>query len=98
MKKLLLVVLSILSLNASAGIIAEASNKGGGSIALTDIKCTTVKDTYVAYSYLSNGQSLLGCWAGDGSRVFIRWSDGDVRSYPLDVFEQPKDSYGRKYM
>lgn len=98
MKKLVLAALLILSLNASAGVIAEVINRGGGSIVLTDMKCTTIKDTFVAYSYLSNGKSLLGCWSGDGNRVFIKWSDGDLTSYPVDVFSQPTDGHGRKYM
>ena len=98
MKKWLLVVLSILSLNANAGVIAETINKGGGSIVLTDMKCTTIKDTYVAYSYLADGRSILGCWSGDGSRVFVKWSDGDLTSYPIGIFSQPTDSHGRKYM
>ena len=83
----------LLSLSANAaGVIAEVVNQGGGSIALTDIKCTTVKDTFVAYSYLADGKSLLGCWAADDSRVFVRWSDGDVRSYDINIFTNPKKS------
>jgi len=65
-------------------------NQAGGSIALTDIKCTTVKDTFVAYANHSNGKSLLGCWASDEDNVFIRWSDGDIRSYPVEGFNMKK--------
>jgi hypothetical protein len=83
--------LLLLSLSANAaGVIAEVLNEGGGSIALTDIKCTTIKDTFIAYSYLPNGKSVLGCWAYDESRVFVRWSDGDIRSYDINVFNIPK--------
>lgn len=85
--------LLLLSLNANAaGVIAEAINKGGGSLALTDIKCTTMKDMYIAYSYLDDGRSILGCWAADDSRVFVRWSDGDIRSYDINMFFIPKKS------
>lgn len=88
MKKLLTTVLLLLSLNVSAaGVIAEVINDGGGSIALTDIKCTTIAGTFVAYSYIQNGQSILGCWSSDDTRVFVRWSDGDIRSYPIEVFK-----------
>ena len=88
---MLTMVLLLLSLSAHAsGVIAEVFNQGGGSIALTDIKCTTRVGTFVAYSYLENGRSILGCWASDDSRVFVFWSDGDTRSYPLDIFNLPK--------
>jgi len=88
MKKLLLAVLSILSLNASAAVVAEMINQGGGTIALTDAKCTKIQNTFVAYSYIASGQSLLGCWTFEGDRVFILWNDNDLRSYPLDMFRQ----------
>lgn len=87
----MIMALLLLSLNAHAsGVIAEVVNQGGGSIALTDIKCTTIANTFVVYSYLANGKSILGCWSSDDSRVFVFWSDGDVRSYPLDAFKLPK--------
>ena len=99
MKRLLIVALLLLSLNASAaGIIAETTNNGGGHISLTDIKCTTIKDTFIAYSNLANGQTLLGCWASDEDKVFVRWSDGDIRSYPIEVFTMKKRYVGGKWI
>ena len=89
MKRLLLAALLILSLNANAAVVAEMVNQGGGTIALTDAKCTKVQNTYVAYSYITSGQSLLGCWTSEGNRVFILWNDNDLRSYPLEYFRQP---------
>ncbi len=78
-----------MSLNASAAVVAEMVNQGGGTIALTDAKCTKVQNTFVAYSYISSGQSLLGCWTSEGNRIFILWNDNDLRSYSLDMFRQP---------
>jgi len=99
MKRLLIVALLLLSLNASAaGIIAETTNKGGGNISLTDMKCTTIKDTFIAYSNLSDGRTLLGCWASDEDNVFVRWSDGDLRSYPIEVFTMKKRYVGGKWI
>ncbi len=77
-----------LSLNVNAAVVAEAVNAGGGSIALTDVKCTSIPNTFIAYTYISNGKSLIGCWAAESGRVFIQWNDGDLRSYPLDMFRQ----------
>ena len=89
MKRLLLAALLILSLNVNAAVVAEAVNAGGGSVVLTDLKCTSIQNTLIAYTYISNGKSLMGCWTSEGNRVFIQWNDGDLRSYPIDMFRQP---------
>lgn len=89
MKKILLAVLLTLSLSVNAAVVAEAVNQGGGSIALTDVKCNSIQGAFISYTYLSNGKSLMGCWVVETNRVFIKWDDGDLRSYPLDAFRQP---------
>jgi hypothetical protein len=92
-------VLLLLSLNANAaGIIAEMPNQGGGNISLTDIKCTTIKDTFVAYSNLVDGRSILGCWASDEDNVFVRWSDGDIRQYSIWSFVMKKRYVNGKWI
>ena len=88
MKKLLLVVLSILSLNAVAGVVAEMPNQGGGKIVLLDRPCATNPNTFVAFSYLNDNRSIIGCWTAAESRVFVDWS-GDIRSYPINSFSFP---------
>jgi hypothetical protein len=92
-----MVALLLLSLNVSAaGVIAEAQNQGGGAIALLDMECKTKNGTFIAYSYLSNGKSIMGCWTTDNTdRVFIEWSDGDIRSYPISMFTMKKKSNGK---
>ncbi len=86
-----MVVLLLLSLNAHAkGVIAETPNKGGGAIALTDIPCKTQVGSFIAYSYLENGKSSLACWTSDDSRVFIKWPDNDLTSYPIEIFNMKK--------
>ena len=92
-------VLLLLSLSVHAnGIIAEMPNQGGGNISLTDMKCTTIKDTFIAYSNLPNGQAMLGCWASDQDNVFIRWSDGDIRMYPIGAFTTKKRTSNGKWL
>jgi len=92
-------VLLLLSLNASAaGVIAEAPNQGGGSISLTDIKCTTTENSFIAYSNLANGKSILGCWASDDDNVFVRWSDGEIRQYPVAKFTMKKRYVNGKWI
>lgn len=73
-------------------------NQGGGNISLTDIKCTTVKDTYIAYSNLANGKSILGCWAADDDNVFVKWSDGDLRQYPIGNFRMKNNTSQGKWL
>jgi hypothetical protein len=92
--------LLLLSLNVHAnGVIAETPNQGGGSIALLDMECKAKDGTFVAYSYLKTGQSMLGCWTTDGdARVFINWSDGDLRSYPIDMFKIKKKLINGKWL
>jgi hypothetical protein len=65
---------------------------------LTDIKCTTIKDTFIAYSNLSSGGAVLGCWAADDDNVFIRWSDGDIRQYPSNSFTIKKNKANRGWL
>ncbi len=84
---MLMAGLLLLSLNVHAnGVIAETTNDGGGQIVLTDIPCKTQPNTMIAYSYLKNGRSMLACWASDDKRVFIKWPDDDLTSYPLEIF------------
>lgn len=86
-----------MSLNVNAaGVIAEAPNKGGGGIALLDMECKTKPGLYIAYGYLKSGESMMGCWTTDNTdRVFIEWSDGDLRSYPVTMFNLKKKSNGK---
>ena len=91
--------LLLLSLSVHANeIIAEIPNQGGGNISLTNIKCTTIKDTFIAYANHANGKSILGCWAADNDNVFIRWSDGDIMQYPSNSFTIKKNKVNRGWM
>ena len=73
-------------------------NQGGGNISLTDIVCTTSKNAFVAYSNLANGKAMLGCWASDDDNVFIKWSDGDLRSYPINNFQMKQKTNGKNWL
>jgi hypothetical protein len=94
-----MVALLLLSLSVHAsGIIAEMPNEGGGQISLTDIKCTTIQNTFIAYSNLPNGKAILGCWASDDDNVFVRWSNGDIRQYPIGAFTLKKRYSNGKWL
>jgi hypothetical protein len=73
-------------------------NQGGGNISLTNIKCTTIKDTFVAYANSLSGKSILGCWASDEDNVLVRWSDGDIRQYSIESFTIKKRYINGKWI
>lgn len=77
-------VLLALSLNASAEVVASMNNQGGGKIVLTSALCDR-SNLYVAYSYVDNGKTIMGCWTTSGDRVLVDWS-GDIRAYPASAF------------
>jgi hypothetical protein len=85
MKKLLLAIMLLLSLNAEAKVIAELANNGNGLIVITNEKCKS-STGMVAYIQIPNFPTLLGCWTYDDDFVHIMWSDGDLRLYPMNLW------------
>lgn len=77
--------LALISSFSYADTIATAKNGGGGSIVLTNNKCTQ-RDGFVAYTNDTTGKTTLGCWFPEDSFVFVVWNDGDVRTYPYGIF------------
>lgn len=75
----------LVTFNAQAKPMLEANNNGGGKIILTDEYCND-KVHKLAFSQMNNTSTLLGCWAGDGQFVHIRWYDNDLRSYPYNIW------------
>ena len=85
-QKLLLTLLLAAGV-AQAGTVATTKNEAGGIAVLTDEECTGRKNAWVAYSIHTGNKVLFGCWAMDDNFVFIRWEDGDVRNYPLTIWD-----------
>ena len=86
MKKLLLTLLLAVGV-AQAATVATTKNEAGGMAVLTDLPCEGRKDTFIAYTVYSGSRTLFGCWAMDDNFIFIRWSDGDVRTYPFHIWD-----------
>lgn len=82
MKKLLLSLL-LAAAAAQAGVFATSKNTAGGMMVLLDEKCND-RAGYIAYTQASGAATIFGCWLFDGKMIHIRWSDGDVRSYPAE--------------
>ena len=71
--------------SVQADTVATANNRAGGTTVLTDVPCKKEGGFY-AYSQVPTGNTQFGCWWSDDAMVHITWSDGDVRSYPFNVF------------
>jgi len=88
MKKLL-AILALVTLPVFGETLATAVNRDGGMLVLTDVKCKN-KNSFIAYTFASNGSTTLGCWISDDSFVMIQWSDGDIRTYPIGIWQVKK--------
>ena len=87
MKKLLLALLLAVGM-AHAGTVATSTNDAGGMMVLSDVKCNGERDLFVAYSTIpSSSKTLMGCWTMDDNFIFIRWNDGDIRTYPFSMWD-----------
>lgn len=92
-KYLLAAVLMVITLNAQAKVIAEMYNKGGGKIVITNDLCND-NTNFLAYTTSGSIGTLVGCWNYDDSFVHIRWYDGDLRSYPMELWVVKKKFKG----
>jgi hypothetical protein len=87
------VMLGIASLvfasGANAAELARLPNQAGGEIVLTDARAKACPPEWpVAIGRTGSGQTVSGCWTyTETGYVYVRWSDGDVRMYPLLDFE-----------
>lgn len=73
---------------AQADTVATLRNKSGGLIVLTDVQPNICKGfAGSVYSTSETNQTLWGCWFSDDTMVHVRWSDGDTRAYPLEMFD-----------
>ena len=90
MKKIILSLCLAIGI-AQADTVATATNDAGGMIVITDVKCQNEKNLFVAYTVMANSsKTLMGCWTMDDNFIFIRWSDGDVRTYPFGIWDVKK--------
>ena len=85
MKKYL-IALCFLCTVAYADTVATSKNEAGGMMVITDVPCTGSNGWY-AYASARTTSTLFGCWWSDQTMVHISWNDGDVRSYPLGLWE-----------
>ena len=76
---------------AHAGTVATMKNNAGGMIVLTDARCD--KKSLVVYANSDTGKTMFGCWFVDDNFVFIRWNDGEIKTYPFGDWTYKAKSY-----
>lgn len=84
----LAVLAALVAAPVHADALARADNKAGGQITLTDVDCSRIKGTKVAYSTTAGGNNtIFGCWTYAKPDVFIDWNSGGVSTFPAVMFE-----------
>lgn len=83
-----IVLLSLLSSELIAQqmpvIVGTIRNRAQGEITFTTEPCNTDSTMHFAFIRDDGGKlSLSGCWKLIGYDVVVKWSDGDVYSYPV---------------
>ena len=72
--------------DARADVFATIPNKNNGEIILYDKPGNCPKGQLSMISRGGNGYTLFGCWLIAEDLVFVRYTDGDVRTYPAENF------------
>ena len=82
-----MVIASLLAFNAQAAVIATSDNGGGGQIILTDAVCKVSDKMRTMLGYNGEGEVMQGCWFVKDNQVIVVWADGDLRKYPVKLFD-----------
>jgi hypothetical protein len=80
--------LSLLAMAQTPTIIATLANKSGGKISFTSVRGNCPEGDLMAYTQSKSGKiELTGCYQLIDDEMFVKWSDGDVYTYPLDSLQ-----------
>jgi uncharacterized protein YxeA len=100
-KTIMVLLLSFLSVHASAETIASMPNQGGGKIVLTSQVCKHDGKVYNklnrAYNYTTEGYNSEGCFYIEDETVVIIWNQPNgvkQMRYPAENFTLVKKSKG----
>ena len=91
MKRILLGLSLALCGFCNADTVAYMKNNAGGVIVLTDVKCD--KNSFIVYGNTKDGTTITGCWFLDDNFVFVKWSSGDLKTYPFTAWTFKQKSY-----
>lgn len=73
MKHLIIALLITLPVTAQSDTLAWMKNKSGGRIVLTDAKCDTRRNSFIAHALSPNENGVRGCWLYSAEAVVIFW-------------------------
>lgn len=83
--KHLILLAALLCGTAQAEVIASSDNNAGGKILLTDGKghCTSGR---LVMATVKTGEYMTGCWSAYDDQIFVVYTDGTSRLYPMEGF------------
>ena len=87
MKSWIAVLLLAIAAQANAEKTLEIRNKAGGKIVLTGEPCPGSPALRRMMSTMPNNKTVLGCWVLINGEIHVRYDDGDLYTYPYEVFE-----------
>jgi hypothetical protein len=90
MKKLIILMaaLPLLAMAQTPTIIATLANKSGGKISFTSVRGNCPEGDLMAYTQSKSGKiELTGCYQLIDDEMFVKWSDGDVYTYPIESLQ-----------
>ena len=65
-------------------VVGTIRNRASGEITLTTESCSSDPSMFFVFVRDDGGKlSLSGCWRAVDYNVIVKWSDGDVYSYPI---------------
>lgn len=73
MKHLIIALLITLPVTAQADTLAWMKSKSGGRIVLTDAKCDTQRNSFIAHALSPDSNGVRGCWFYGAEAVVIVW-------------------------
>lgn len=85
MRAALILLAALLAGTAQAEVIASSENAAGGKILLTDAKGNCAQGRLVMIT-TKTGEYMTGCWSPYDDQVFVVYSDGESRLYPMTGF------------
>ena len=96
----LIVLVALLCREAIAqkmpAILGTITNRADGKITLTTESCSSDAEMYFVFVRDNGGKlSMTGCWKLIDYNVLVKWSDGDVYTYPIEnvKFSQEYDEW-----
>jgi hypothetical protein len=87
MKKLIVLLITLVAMPAFAGTKAYTKNGEGGQIVLTDERCEADPEMLRAYFFTESHYTEEGCWKDDDTTIFAKWDQQGKYRYRKSIFK-----------